>query len=149
MCKALTCVDQGIECGPAGDGCGNGINCGTCPMGETCGGAGVPGKCGAVDMAYVCAPRTCAQQSIKCGPAGDGCGAQIDCGPCPPGETCGGGGRPGECGGPMCQKRTCQDVNANCGFIGDGCGGIVDCGPCPPGQTCGAGGVPNVCGGVG
>jgi hypothetical protein len=47
-CKAKTCADQGIQCGPAGDGCGNLIpSCGSCTPPATCGGAGVPGVCGA------------------------------------------------------------------------------------------------------
>jgi hypothetical protein len=37
-------------------------------------------------------------QDIECGPAGDGCGGLIDCGPCIPPDTCGGGGIPGHCG---------------------------------------------------
>jgi hypothetical protein len=43
-------------------------------------------------------PKTCAQLGIKCGPSGDGCGGQIDCGTCTPPMTCGGGGVPGVCG---------------------------------------------------
>src|SRR4051794_8379746 len=38
-CKPLTCADQGIECGPAGNGCGGIIpDCGTCGPGLRCGG---------------------------------------------------------------------------------------------------------------
>ena len=36
----LTCADQGYNCGPAGDGCGNIIMCGDCPAGQICGGGG-------------------------------------------------------------------------------------------------------------
>src|SRR5690242_12181098 len=40
-CKPLTCAEQGIECGPAGDGCGGLIpDCGTCGAGKRCGGPG-------------------------------------------------------------------------------------------------------------
>jgi hypothetical protein len=95
LCTPTTCMAQGIECGPAGDGCGNLIMCGSCPMGEYCGGAG-PGKCG---MMNTCMPATCASQNIQCGQAGDGCGNVLNCGNCPTGEVCGLGG-PGMCGKP-------------------------------------------------
>jgi hypothetical protein len=45
ICTPTTCVAQGIQCGPAGDGCGNALDCGPCPAGEICGYSG-PGKCG-------------------------------------------------------------------------------------------------------
>ena len=92
-----------------------------------------------------CTARTCQQQGFACGLAGDGCGGTIDCGPCPPGQSCGGGGVPSQCGG-ACTPRTCQQANANCGTIPDGCGSTQNCGTCPVGQTCGGGGVANQCG---
>ena len=96
-----------------------------------------------------CAPKTCSQLGYNCGQAGDGCddGVVLDCGTCPSGQTCGGGGV-GVCGAQMCTPRTCADANAQCGIIGNGCGGTVDCGTCPSGQTCGGAGTPNQCGGV-
>ncbi len=151
-CIPQTCTQQGIACGPAGDGCGNLIpgGCGTCPPGTACGAGGVPGQCGAPD-AGACVPQTCAQQNIACGPAGDGCGNLIPggCGPCPTGQTCGGGGVPGQCGGPTCTSLTCAQQGFNCGPAGDGCGNQIDCGPCTAPQTCGGGGTPGVCGGGG
>jgi hypothetical protein len=151
-CQARTCAQQGLACGPAGDGCGNAIDCGPCPTGLTCGGGGTPGQCGAPD-AGTCAPLTCAQQSLSCGPAGDGCGNLIPggCGTCPVGQTCGGGGTPGVCGAPdagMCVAVTCAEQKISCGPAGDGCGNLIagGCGPCPAGQTCGGGGTPGVCG---
>jgi hypothetical protein len=96
-----------------------------------------------------CTPRSCADQGLSCGPAGDGCGAVIQCGDCPAGQTCGGGGTPSACGGPTCTPKTCADAGAECGPVADGCGGVVDCGPCVPPTTCGGGGLPNVCGGSG
>jgi hypothetical protein len=141
-CQKTTCAAQSIECGPAGDGCGGQISCGTCPAGQTCGGGGVPSKCGAPQ----CTPRTCAAQGIECGPAGDGCGHQILCGACPAGQTCGGGGQPGVCGSQACVPRTCAQQNIQCGPAGNGCGAALDCGSCPAGQTCGGGGQPGVCG---
>ena len=94
-CTPKTCAEQGIQCGPAGDGCGNLIQCGTCPVDQTCGGGGIPSVCGAPP----CIPKTCSQQGIQCGPAGDGCGGVLQCGTCPLPQTCGGGGTPSVCGG--------------------------------------------------
>ncbi len=144
LCTPTTCAAQNIKCGPAGDGCGGLLDCGTCPSGQTCGGGGVPGQCGGG-----CTPQTCAQQNIGCGPAGDGCGGSLDCGTCPSGQTCGGGGVPGQCGAPdggTCTAQTCAQQNIGCGPAGDGCGGSLDCGTCPSGQTCGGGGTPGQCG---
>jgi hypothetical protein len=146
-CTPRNCAQQNIGCGPAGDGCGNPLDCGPCAPPLTCGGGGVPGQCGMPDAG--CPPRTCAQQNIGCGPAGDGCGKAIDCGPCTPPLTCGGGGVPGQCGAPdagMCTPRTCAQQNIGCGPAGDGCGMAIDCGPCAPPFTCGGGGVPFQCG---
>jgi hypothetical protein len=145
LCTPETCAQQNIACGPAGDGCGNLIQCGNCPSGQTCGGGGTPGQCGAP----TCTPETCAQQNIQCGPAGDGCGNLIQCGNCPAGQTCGGGGVPGHCGAPdggTCKPQTCSQQNIQCGPAGDGCGGTLQCGTCPSGQTCGGGGKPGQCG---
>ncbi len=140
-CQPQTCAQQNVACGPAGDGCGVSIDCGTCPLPQTCGGCGVPGQC----CSTGCTPMTCAQQNIMCGPAGDGCGSLLNCGNCPAGQACGGGGTPGQCGG--CTPIGCAQLNVSCGAAGDGCGNLLDCGPCPVGQTCGGGGVPGQCGG--
>jgi hypothetical protein len=150
-CTPITCMDQGISCGPAGDGCGNEIaDCGDCTPPATCGGGGVAGKCGAPDGG-TCLPKTCLDQGITCGPAGDGCGNEIaNCGNCTPPATCGGGGVAGNCGFPdagTCQPETCAQQNIFCGPAGDGCGNeIADCGDCTPPQTCGGGGIPGQCG---
>ena len=93
----------------------------------------------------VCAPKTCAQLGLLCGPASDGCGNIIQCGVCPAGLSCGGGGTSGICGN-GCTPKTCAQQSFMCGHQGDGCGNIINCGMCPPGQTCGGGGVPGVCG---
>jgi hypothetical protein len=141
-CTPLDCAQQGFNCGPAGDGCGNEIaSCGTCTPPATCGGGGTPGVCGGMG----CTPTTCTAQGIQCGPAGDGCGNEIQCGNCPNGQTCGGGGVPGKCGKPTCTPTTCAAQGIQCGPAGDGCGNEIQCGNCPPGQTCGGGG-PGKCG---
>jgi hypothetical protein len=94
-CNAQSCDDQGIECGPTGDGCGELLQCGECDEGETCGGGGMPGVCGNLS----CDPRTCDELNVECGPMGDGCGGLLQCGTCDPPQSCGGGGTPGKCGG--------------------------------------------------
>ncbi len=142
LCVPLTCAGQGIECGPAGDGCGNLIaSCGSCPTGQTCGGGGTPGVCGAPN----CTPTGCG--SLQCGDTGNGCGGVISCGTCTPPETCGGGGTNGVCGlgdANACVPLGCGSLT--CGQTGDGCGNIITCGTCTPPQTCGGGGVPGACG---
>jgi hypothetical protein len=146
-CMPETCQSQGFNCGPAGNGCGGSLDCGGCPEGEVCGGGGTAGVCGAPDSA-ACVPLTCQAQGIDCGPAGNGCGGSLSCGPCPAGQTCGGGGKPGKCGGPTCTPKTCKELNFNCGPAGDGCGGSLNCGTCVAPDTCGGGspGTPGVCG---
>ncbi len=142
ICTPKSCTQQGIQCGPAGDGCGNAIQCGTCPAGQTCGGGGVASTCGAPS----CTPKTCTQLGQACGPAGDGCGNVIQCGSCPSGQTCGGGGTPGACGTGPCVPKTCPALGISCGPASDGCGTVLQCGSCPSGQTCGGGGVAGKCG---
>ncbi len=95
ICTPITCAAQSIECGPAGDGCGNLLDCGPCQAPETCGGGG-PGKCG---TSTSCTPLSCSDQGLQCGQAGDGCGNVLNCGNCPTGDICGAAG-PGKCGHP-------------------------------------------------
>ncbi len=45
-CAPITCGAQGLDCGPAGDGCGGTLNCGTCTAPKSCGGGGTQGVCG-------------------------------------------------------------------------------------------------------
>jgi hypothetical protein len=144
-CKPLTCAGQGISCGPAGDGCGGELQCGACTTPNTCGGGGVPGQCGAPPP-KACVPLTCQALHFACGPAEDGCGHAIQCGGCPAGQVCGGGGVPGQCGGPSCSPKNCAVQGVQCGPAGDGCGHAIDCGSCPAPLKCGGGGVPGVCG---
>ncbi|MDP9036056.1 MAG: carboxypeptidase-like regulatory domain-containing protein, partial [Myxococcota bacterium] len=149
-CTPQTCQSLGIGCGPAGDGCGNQLSCGTCNPPLTCGGGGVAGQCGAPD-AGSCAPTTCVSQNIACGPTGDGCGNLLQCGTCVAPLTCGGGGVSGQCGMPdggTCVPLSCSAQNINCGPAGDGCGNLVECGTCAPPQSCGGGGVFGQCGGI-
>jgi hypothetical protein len=94
-CVPTTCVKLGFNCGPAGDGCGGSLSCGTCTAPETCGGGGKASVCGGG-----CVPKTCAELGYDCGPAGDGCGGSLSCGTCTAPETCGGGGKASVCGSP-------------------------------------------------
>ncbi|MCS6898437.1 MAG: hypothetical protein RMJ98_01385, partial [Myxococcales bacterium] len=127
-CSPLTCAQQGITCGQAGDGCGGTLTCGPpCP---------VP----------TCTPKTCAQQGFNCGLVGDGCGGTLNCGTCPSGQICGGGGTPNVCWG-NCTKATCPTGSGTyCGSMPDGCGGNLTCTCTASGETCGGGGIPNQCG---
>ncbi len=116
----------------------------------SCGGGGVPEQCGHGTM---CAPQTCADQNINCGPAGDGCGNTLQCGTCASPASCGGGGQSGICGVPPCNPHSCADVNADCGPVADGCGSLLDCGSCSLPETCGGlqasqCGIPTSCTGL-
>jgi len=141
-CTPITCSDQGTECGPTTDGCGNVIECGSCIAPAMCGGGGQPGKCGSSS----CTPQTCGDLGVQCGATGDGCGNILNCGSCTAPQVCGGSGTPGVCGTATCTPQTCQQLGVQCGSTGDGCGNVLDCGGCSAPNTCGGGGVPGVCG---
>lgn len=96
----------------------------TCPTG--CDAA--TGRCNS------CTPKTCAQLGANCGQVSDGCGGTLNCGTCPAGQTCGGGGRANVCGiacGSPCSNWT------ECTQPGEGCDVVRGC--CVP---CGASGAP-------
>ncbi len=46
LCTPTTCQQLGFNCGPAGDGCGGLLQCGTCTLPDICGGGGKPSVCG-------------------------------------------------------------------------------------------------------
>jgi hypothetical protein len=107
---------------------------------------------GGVSDAPACVPNvvSCTAGAFQyCGRIGDGCGAIMDCGDCPTGQVCGGGGVRGLCGGgPDCKPVSCDSPGGRfCGTIGDGCGKMLDCGDCPGTMVCGGAGTPNLCGG--
>jgi hypothetical protein len=149
-CTPRTCAQQSLGCGPAGDGCGNVIQCGPCAAPLTCGGGGIAGQCGSSPPGGHCTPQTCASKNVSCGAVSDGCGNLIDCGVCVPPLGCGGGGVAGQCGAPdagaRCMPETCAAQDVECGPAADGCGSLLDCGACPPTSVCGGGGVPGKCG---
>jgi len=106
-CTPRSCTDLGLGCGPAGDGCGNLIDCGNCifvggtdDFHPSCGGGGQAGVCGAPSCTPLTVPEACAARWNNCGPVADGCGGVLDCGTCATGSTCGGDGMPNVCSVP-------------------------------------------------
>jgi hypothetical protein len=143
LCVPITCA--AIDCGPAGDGCGGLLECGSCPFSdESC----VDNECVWPADAGPCVPATCEGLGYDCGVLSDGCGGHLDCGTCPVGQFCGGGGVHlcgGTCdtpdGGPCeiicssdaggsCIGQSCQGGGHACGQWPNGCGGLLECGPC-------------------
>lgn len=92
-----------------------------------------------------CGNVTCASVGAECGSAPDGCGSTIQCGDCPSGQFCGGGG-PNLCGTAPCTKKSCADQQAECGVVSDGCEGTMTCGECVAPYECEGAGVKNHCG---
>lgn len=131
-CEPASCATLGKTCGSVLDGCGGFLDCGACPAGQTCGGAGVPNTCGDAP----CAPKTCAALGATCGSTSDGCGGVLDCGVCAGAEVC---TSQLQC---ECVPKTCASQGFTCGVASDGCGGTLSCGTCGGGQSCTA----NVCG---
>ena len=130
-CFPTSCATAGAQCGQIDDGCGAPLDCGLCPSGQFCGGAG-PNRCGSTP----CLPKTCADFAGKCGLLSDGCSAVLSCTSCTPPDTCGGGGTPNQCG---CKPATCASLGVSCGKASNGCGVELDCGPCTQPPVCGNG----------
>ena len=80
-CAPLTCTSANASCGTTSDGCGGTLDCGACPLGEECGGAGLPNHCAAAsdggpdaDAGPSCSPgeRACVGlQTYECDPSGN------------------------------------------------------------------------------
>ena len=70
-----------------------------------------------------CGLRTCQSANADCGPVGDGCGGELQCGDCAAPETCGGGGAERLRRRQGCVPTTCAALGLDCGPAGDGCGG--------------------------
>jgi hypothetical protein len=142
-CVPITCDDLLAECGEIEDGCGELLDCGDCDGGDTCAGGGVPFECGSPQCVPYTDEEACEAADAGCGPQTDGCSGVVDCGSCPNGQTCGGGGTPNQCG-TSCTPLTCQAIGATCGPQSNGCGGqIASCGPCDSDEVCQ--GTPSTC----
>jgi hypothetical protein len=70
-----------LNCGTVSDGCGTTIDCGTCPVLQTCGGGGTANRCG-------CTPKTCDSLGARCGIVQDGCGGIVTCPACGHSRVC-------------------------------------------------------------
>ena len=80
--------------------------------------------------AATCTPLTCAAYAGICGQQTDGCGGLTpDCNPCPAGQTCGGGGTPGDVRCAPRRRLRADHVRRPrwiiCGPAGDGCGNVI------------------------
>jgi hypothetical protein len=55
-CQPVRCEDLSATCGTVSDGCGGTLQCGTCGIGQTCGGGGQANACGTPDygVTYAC-----------------------------------------------------------------------------------------------
>jgi hypothetical protein len=145
----------GGGCTVATTGVGNGADGGPGPSYTTTDGGTSPqggsdgGTIGPLPGDGGCIPQSCSSVGATCGPIGDGCGGQLNCGECGGSDTCGGGGTPSVCGtGVTCQPTTCARAAANCGPVADGCGGVLMCGSCEAGTSCGGDGYPSLCSGT-
>lgn len=85
-CTPTTCEELQLNCALASDGCGEVLDCGTCPEGQLCGGE-VPNVCLAPPSCI--AATSCAELGWACGIAFDACGNTFDC--AAEGRTCGAG----------------------------------------------------------
>ena len=82
-CQPLTCANQNLGQGLAGDGCGGLIDCRT-------GGTPVPNSWCRTPLYRRCAPRplACQQLGFDCGVVQSACGPSVDCGNCLAPQTC-------------------------------------------------------------
>lgn len=133
-CKPSTCAMRAWECGTGSDGCGNLLECGTCPAGVTCDPASHRCMAGGAD-ASTCPFTMCfgACTDTMNDPANCGaCGNKCTGGPCI-GGTCTGSGT--DAG--TCTPKTCAMYGATCGSPPDGCGGVLpSCGTCTAPAVC-------------
>lgn len=88
------------------------------------------GKCGDVILPPPCVPTTCEALGAICGTLPNGCGGNLQCGPCDDDP-------------PPCTPRTCAQLGIVCGTASDGCGGTASCGACDGTLTCCSGACVN------
>src|SRR5437868_7675673 len=72
------------------------------------------------DAGPTCTPQSCASLALRCGQVDDGCGGELDCGPC----------------SDACVRLTCAQAQVTCGTAPDGCGGTLSCGACCTPSSC-------------
>ena len=165
-CVPNNAADCAGYCGSIVGRCGKIIECGSCPAGLNCGGAG-PNLCGTGTCTPSCSGKACG--------ATDGCGGTCMTGTCGGGQHCDGGacvcdptscagccsgstclggssssacGKGGSicascsggggCSGGLCTGCTPSCSGKSCG-ASDGCGGTCTTGACSTGQRCSAG----------
>ncbi len=133
----VTCGTRGARCGELSDGAGGSLDCGECPMGQSCGAGGRANQC-----APTCATATSCPPG-RCGTIPDGCGGTLTCLTCALPNVCGAAGTCVPCTG----LRTCAVDECGSGPDGCGLGRTLQCtAVCPGTQTCGGGGTANRCG---
>ena len=125
QCTPQKCEELNVQCGPADDGCGKQIYCGTCELGFSCN----LGTC--VEGGVSCVARSCEELEVTCGEIDDGCGATLNCGTCGENQGC----VDGSCV-VLCTPKTCEELNLMCGNADNGCGKELECGGCGEDQTC-------------
>ena len=94
-----TCDDHGAQCGLLHDGCGEMLDCGSCPAGEPC----------SASLICACAPTTCEAEGATCGGVFDGCDLMLACGDCVDPAICGGAYVDNECAAPTCADDVYED----------------------------------------
>ncbi|MCC6998589.1 MAG: hypothetical protein IT370_28520 [Deltaproteobacteria bacterium] len=135
--STVTCATRGARCGLISDGAGVSIDCGMCPMGQSCGAGGRANQCAPTCPTAVSCPVG------RCGSIPDGCGGTLACGGCTLPSVCGASGTCEPCAG----LRTCAVDECGSGPDGCGLGRTLTCAAtCPGTQTCGGAGTPNRCG---
>jgi len=122
-CDPKNCSEIGWECGTGTDNCGDPIDCGDCPTGETC----------QNHQCISCIPKTCSQMGWECGSGTENrCDTYLSCPTCPSGESC----VNKQCV-PDCVPKTCSQMGWACGTgTENNCDQTISCNPCPTGQSC-------------
>jgi len=150
-CVPASCESLNASCGQIDDGCGGTLYCPLCSSG-TCGGGGTPYECGSPTCTPPSQQIACANAGANCGLQSNGCSGTVDCGTCPSGQSCGGGGTPNQCGAPnvppcVPNGESCAELGWECGYAVNNCGDVYDCSEeglsCNPFETCT--GTPTLC----
>jgi hypothetical protein len=124
----VACANAKAECGFISDGCGNVLDCGDCPLGESCATSGIANRCGPPEK-----PWECQVEGRECGNVESSCGgALIPCGSCGDGEVCNDNGK---CGDPCEPALPEGATDVECGVFDDGCDGNISK-PCDAGKVC-------------